>query len=307
VKLMPHWVTGALALLGFCYLIVTPLGIDEGASWLFAVASSVALGAWLRLAYGVTILERSERAVTLRMERRRRSRSLTLRQRLGLEAVVGVVALLSITMIGSILAREAESDRPPTSSPLQLNDSGKLPVISGPSGKSRIEPRYSHVVSSVAGVGTEVRCWSVADWRKRQREWGNWRGQELGLWGAYATSGRFRVHLSPAICATLARFAYDRVPVREDPWPKELAWSVGALAHEAQHVRGVLDEGQAECFGVQSITKTAEALGRSKEEGRYLARLYWTSTYLTRDSRYRPEQCQDGGRLDLHPDAHAWP
>jgi hypothetical protein len=270
------------------------------------VASSVAFGAWLRLAYGATIVERSQRAVTVRIERRG-SRCLSLRQRLGLGAVVGLIGLLTVTLTGNVLVRKAQSDWSPMSSPPQLHDSGRLPVIGGPSGKSRIEPRYSRVVSSVAGVGAEVRCWSVADWRKRQVEWGNWRGQELGPWGAYATSGRFRVHLSPAICATLARLAYGHVPVREDPWPGQLAWSVGALAHEAQHVRGVLDEGTAECFGVQSITKTAEALGRSNEEGRYLARLYWTSTYLARDSRYRPEQCRDGGHLDVHPDSRAWP
>jgi hypothetical protein len=214
----------------------------------FAVASSVAFGAWLRLAYGATIVERSQRAVTVRIERRG-SRCLSLRQRLGLGAVVGLIGLLTVTLTGNVLVRKAQSDWSPMSSPPQLHDSGRLPVIGGPSGKSRIEPRYSRVVSSVAGVGAEVRCWSVADWRKRQVEWGNWRGQELGPWGAYATSGRFRVHLSPAICATLARLAYDHVPVREDPWPGQLAWSVGALAHEAQHVRGVLDEGTAECFG----------------------------------------------------------
>ncbi|HEX2044111.1 MAG TPA: hypothetical protein VHF23_00635 [Gaiellaceae bacterium] len=304
---MPHWLTGALALLGFCYLVVGPLGVDAGASWVLAVASSIALGAWLRLAYGVTILERSEGAVTLRVERRGRSGRLGVRQRLGLWVVVGLVALLSITLIGSVLARKAESGPSSTSTPPRLDDSGRLPVIGGPSGKSRIEPRYSRVVSSVAGVRAEVRCWSVADWRRHQVAWGNWRGQELGPWGAYATRGRFRVHLSPAVCATLARLAYDDVPVREDPWPRELAWSVGALAHEAQHVRGVFDEGKAECFGVQSITKTAEALGRNDDEGRYLARLYWTSTYLARDSRYRPEECRDGGRLDRHPDTRAWP
>jgi hypothetical protein len=306
MRLTPHWLTGALAFLGFCYLIVRPFGMDDGAVWLFAVASSVALGGWLRLAYRVTILERSKRVVTLRIERRR-SGCLSLRQRLGLGAAVGLVALLTVAVIGNALVRGAQSDWSPTSSPPRLHDSGRLPVISGPSGKSRIEPRYSRVVSSVAGVGAEVRCWSVADWRKRQVEWGNWRGQELGPWGAYATTGRFRVHLSPAICATLARLAYDHVPVREDAWPEELAWSVGALAHEAQHVRGVLDEGKAECFGVQSIAKTAEALGRSNEEGRYLARLYWASTYLARDARFRPEECRDGGRLDAHPDRHAWP
>jgi hypothetical protein len=302
---MPHWLTGALAVLGFWYLVVRPLGIDGGASWVLAVASSIVVGGWLKLTYRVTTVERSNRAVTRRMERRGGRRRLSLRQRLGLGALVCLVAVLTLTVLGSALARKGPSDSQ-TSSPPRLRDWARLPVITGPSGKSRIEPRFARAVAVVAGFGAEVRCWSVADWQRHRVEWGNWRGQELGLWGAY-TRGQFRVHLSPSICATLTRFVDDDVPVREDPWPEQLAWSVGALAHEAQHVRGVLNEGKAECFGVQSITTIAQALGRTSEEGRYLARLYWTSTYLARDSRYRPEQCRDGGRLDLHPETHSWP
>jgi hypothetical protein len=307
MKLMPLWLAGALAVLGFCYLVVRPMGMDDGASWVFAVAFSVALGGWLKLAYRVTILERSERAVTLRMERRGRERRLSLLQRVGLFALVGVVAALTLTGLEHLLLRKPPSAWSQTSSPPRLSDSGRLPVITGSSGASRIEPRFGHAVAIVAGLGAEVRCWSVADWQKRRVEWGNWRGQALGLWGAYATRGRFRVHLSPSICATLTRLVYEDVPVREDPWPEQLAWSVGALAHEAQHVRGILNEKKAECFGVQSIGKMTEALGRSSEEGRYLARLYWTSTYVAHVSRYRSEQCRDGGRLDLHPETGTWP
>jgi hypothetical protein len=303
---MPHWLTGALAVLGLCYLVVRPLGMDDAASWVLAVATSIVVGGWLKLTYRVTTLERSDRAVTLRMERRGGRRHLGIRQRLGLGALVLVVGVLTVTVLGSALARTGSSD-PRTSTPPRLHDWGRLPVISGPSGKSRIEPRFGQAVAVVAGLGAEVRCWSVADWQRLRVEWGNWRGQELGPWGAYTTRKQFRVHLSPSICATLTRLVDDEVPVREDPWPEQLAWSVGALAHEAQHVRGVMNEGKAECFGIQSIAKIAEALGRRSEEGRYLARLHWTSTYLARASRFRPEQCRDGGRLDVHPETHAWP
>ena len=306
MKLMPHWLTGALAVLGLCYLVVRPLGMDDAASGVLAVVTSIVVGGWLKLTYRVTTLERSDRAVTLRMERRGGRRRLGLRQRLGLGALVLVVAALTVTVLGSALAWTGSSDSQ-TSTPPRLPDWGRLPVITGPSGKSRIEPRFGQAVAVVAGLGTEVRCWSVADWQRLRVEWGDWRGQELGPWGAYTTRGQFRVHLSPSICATLTRLVDDEVPVREDPWPEQLAWSVGALAHEAQHVRGVLDERQAECYGVQSITKLASALGRGGEEGRYLARLYWTSAYVAHERRYRSGECRDGGRLDLHPETHAWP
>jgi hypothetical protein len=304
MKVLPHWLTGALAFLGLYYFTVRPLGIDEGASWLFAVSLATALGAWLKLAVSVTVLERSERAVTLRMERRPR-RSLSLRRRLALGAVVSLVAVVTVTILGNVLAAHPSDVR--ASVPPRMNDSGKLPVISGPSGESRVEPRFSRAVALVAGIPAEVRCWSVTDWQKRRVEWGNWRGQELGPWGAYTTRYRSRVHLSPSICASLTRLVYEDVPVRDDPWVDGLAWSVGALAHEAQHVRGVLDERKAECFGVQSIATIAAALGRDGDEGRYLARLYWTSTYLAREPRYRSDECRDGGDLDLHPKTRVWP
>jgi hypothetical protein len=284
------------------------LGMDDGASYVFALVFSVGFGAWMKFAYGVTILERSDRAVTLRMERRGRGRQRSLLQRVGLFAVGGLVVAVALTAVESVLVRIAPSAwSSQTSTPPRLDDSGRLPVIQGPSGESRIEPRFGRAAAIVAGLGTEVRCWSVADWQKRQADWGNWRGQSLGPWGAYMNRGTYRVHLSPSICATLARLVYEDVHVRKDPWPEQLAWSVGALAHEAQHVRGVLNEIKAECYGVQSIGATVEALGRTSEEGRYLASLYWRSTYLARDPQYRSDDCRNGGRLDLHPLTGAWP
>jgi hypothetical protein len=80
------------------------------------------------------------------------------------------------------------------------------------------------------------------------------------------------------------------------------------LDHEAQHVRGVRDEAIAECNGMQAIDTAARALGRTGEEGRYLASLYWKSSYpKLEDPAYHSAECRDGGRLDLHPQSDVWP
>jgi hypothetical protein len=227
---------------------------------------------------------------------------------LGILALALVLFTLVVNAFLPARNRAAAAGSPPT-----LHDDARLPVIDGPSGKSRIQPKYTHVASVVAGVGTEVRCWSVSDWQKRESEWGNWNGRALGRWGAYTVRwpeipNAYRIHLSPAICASLDRLAYQDVPVEQDAWPEALAWSVSALAHESQHARGIADEALAECYGVQKIQATAEALGRTAEEGRFLASLYWRKNYVTReDSEYRSPDCRDGGTLDLRPETHVWP
>jgi hypothetical protein len=105
----------------------------------------------------------------------------------------------------------------------------------------------------------------------------------------------------------LDRLVYGRVPAHLDPWPEALAFAVGALAHESQHVAGERDEARAECFGVQAIDEVVQAMGMSGYEGRYLASLYWRTYYARGDPQYRSTECREGGSLDLQPDTTIWP
>jgi hypothetical protein len=308
LRLIPHWLAWPFCMLGLWYLLTRPLGGDDWGTYVFGVAGAIGFGAWSAFMYRVTVLERSGKAVVLQLQRRRKARPRRrLRWALG---VLLVLAALDLVATMFLPTRETRAAAPPA-----LHDSGPLPSIEGPSGESRVEPRFSHVASVIAGIGTEVRCWSVTDWRKREAEWGNWRNRPLGEWGAYTTRWRqpsiphaYRIQLSPSICASLMRVAYEDVPVQKDPWPEALAWSVAALAHESQHARGIGNEAEAECYGVQSITATAEALGRAKAEGRFLAALYWQKGYVDQDpSEYRSKECREGGRLDLHPETDTWP
>lgn len=191
-----------------------------------------------------------------------------------------------------------------------LDDSRRLPVIAGPSAVSHIEPRLSRVASMLAGRRAEVRCWSREDWKQLSVQRTTWpgRARRLGSWSAYASRDHERAHFAPAICASLVRLTYERVPVESDSWPAALAWSVATLAHEAQHLKGVSNEAKAECYGMQSITTATKALGRTEAEGRYLASLYWEDAYPKhRDPAYVSEECREGGRLDLRPRVDVWP
>jgi hypothetical protein len=296
--LLRHSIARLLIFLGAWYLVTTPLGLTDWRTFAGGFNLAVAYGAcsWL-----------------LAVRRARPGREPATRRRRVVVALAGLAGFVGLLMLVNTLIPRAT---PPAgaSTPPHMQHSGPLPVIQGPSGVSRVEPRFGRAASIIAGIGTEVRCWSVEDWQKREAEWGNWHGRSLGPWGAYTAPWgpelprASRIHLSPSICATLARLAYDPVPAHQDPWPEVLAFSVAALAHEAQHVSGELDEATAECHGMQSINEATQALGRTISEGRYLASLYWKTTYQAHgDSAYRSEECRNGGRLDLNPESDRWP
>jgi hypothetical protein len=192
-----------------------------------------------------------------------------------------------------------------------LDDARALPVMAGSPPPSHVEPQLSHALGVLAGHRAEARCWSPADWRRLSTQRTSWphRDRRLGPWSAYASPAHDEAHFSSTLCAILSRVVYRRIPVWSDEWPAAIAFSVATLAHEAQHLRGILNEAKAECYGIQAIARTAQLLGRTEAEGRYLAHLYWRDEYHDedRDPAYVSDECRDGGRLDLNRMSNVWP
>jgi hypothetical protein len=215
-----------------------------------------------------------------------------------------VAAGIAAFVLASILLSTATAQTP-------LDDARPLLVLTGPRSVSHIEPNLSAALSSLAGHRAQARCWSGPDWRRLSTQRSSWphRERRLGPWSAYASPAHDEAHFSPTLCAILSRVVYQRIPVRDDEWPAAVAFSVATLAHEAQHLRGIFNEAKAECYGMQAITRTAQLLGRSEAEGRYLAELYWRDEYHDedRDPAYVSGECRDGGRLDLSPTSNVWP
>jgi len=171
---------------------------------------------------------------------------------------------------------------------------GRLPAGVGLETRNGVDPALTRVVSALADRSTEVRCWSHASWTRAP-------------WGAYTSTRSWEVSLSPEICAELAKLVRSGAPVWRDPAPDALAWSVETLAHEAQHVSGVVSEAEAECYGMQGTPKAARLLGRTSAEGRYLAAVYWKHWYAFHKPPYSSKDCRNNGALDLHPNSDAWP
>jgi hypothetical protein len=186
---------------------------------------------------------------------------------------------------------------------------GRLPDLSATRSPSHPDARLGHVVSVLAGRGAEVLCWSHEDWRREAAERGHRSHTKLGgPWAAFTSfSPYLAVELSPEICIELSRLVHLHEPVWKDPSRDALALAVATLAHESVHVTGNLSEGLAECWGMQVIPTAAVELGRSRQEGRYLAELYWHRWYRFRHRPYWSSECRNGRALDLHPNTDTWP
>jgi hypothetical protein len=214
-------------------------------------------------------------------------RSLTRRRRL---------ALVGALWLAVLLGAQALLTRPVTA------HSDAFP----PRWATHTDRTLSRAVDSLARRrGSVVWCWSTFDWRLRRDPW---RGRERlwkGPWGGYTLDGA--VELAPNECVVLKLLVTARPPVWQWQHPEALAWSTYVLAHESVHVSGYRSEQKATCWGLQRVDRAARALGRTAEEGRYLAKLAWKTAYPRARPSYRSQECRDGGRLDLHPNSHIWP
>jgi hypothetical protein len=189
-------------------------------------------------------------------------------------------------------------------------DDGPLPVRGGITEVSRIEPLYTRIASEVSGRrNVEVRCWSEADWADLSDEVSDWTDGKMrpGDWTAYVSWDHDRANLSPSVCRSLGRWAYER------QWPDDrwevfnFAWSVKVLAHESQHLRGIDNEARADCYGLQNIALVGRGLGLGEEEAQSIAEYAWENIYPRAEGAYWSAECRDGGELDLHPDSPLWP
>jgi hypothetical protein len=178
-----------------------------------------------------------------------------------------------------------------------------LPEQGGPVEKSRVEPRLSRVGSALVRKKIEVRCWSQKEWREQIEDTDATTEHELA--GLAAEDGP--VDLAPDACEPLVEMLYTgTVPVTDEQYVI-LAFAVGILAHELEHVRGVMDEKTAECHGMQRLAGVARKLGVPPAEARRLARVYWKEIYPDEDRGYRSEECRNGGKLDLRRRSSVWP
>jgi len=120
----------------------------------------------------------------------------------------------------------------------------------------------------------------------------------------FAADGRptDKTRLKRGVCGDLDRFRGN--PATSDP---DARYAVHILAHEAWHLRGVVDEATTECYALQSTALVAGRLGASPGEARALAVWNLLEAYPLLPASYRRGDCRDGGPFDLRPDSAVWP
>jgi hypothetical protein len=179
-----------------------------------------------------------------------------------------------------------------------------LPVIAGTSRVSRVEPRFSHVASVLAGKDIEARCWSRRDWAQLMREESAFTGGQLGsgTLGFAGINGN-RINLAPDICAALVELADHAARAADD---YSVATAVVTLSHEAQHSKGIAREAEAECLAIQIAHRAAAQLGAGSMYAASLVRAYWQH-YAEELPDYRSSACRKGASLDVGYADSIWP
>jgi hypothetical protein len=161
--------------------------------------------------------------------------------------------------------------------------------------QAKAESAFSREASRIAGHPAQVTC--------------DTSGQQVGVVqdadGRAEVGGR-QAYLTPEICDTLYQLAFkDRVQSFT-----RTARAIAVLGHEAQHLRGVRDEGLANCYGFQSGVEIGVNLGLSETRARARMReqLATNASDAAGNPQYLvPSGCRDGGPEDLSPAAPGFP
>jgi hypothetical protein len=82
--------------------------------------------------------------------------------------------------------------------------------------------------------------------------------------------------------------------------------AINTLAHEAMHLRGFVDEAQAQCYAIQEDAWTVMRFGGTAVEGAAVASFTLALQPLL-PSEYQSSGCQARGGLDLWPSTPAFP
>ena len=157
------------------------------------------------------------------------------------------------------------------------------------------EDRISLEASTVAGKPVRVGCDTS----------GRYVGAVRHADGVATVGGRL-AYLTPELCYALQQLAADG----DVPSFSQAARAIAVLAHEAWHLRGVRNEGRAECFALQSGVRVGRRLGLDEETARRMMRSQLVANQLHRlgTSEYVvPASCVNRGPLDLSPNVDRFP
>jgi hypothetical protein len=117
--------------------------------------------------------------------------------------------------------------------------------------------------------------------------------------------------LSPETCAQLRQLPHVDFSCLSDRScgyvQFRAGWAAHTLAHESFHLRGISDEGVAECYALQNTSFVAQRLGVARRAADRLQRWLFAAGFPNEPPEYRAAGCYAGGPLDLGPQTPSWP
>src|SRR5437868_11723428 len=175
--------------------------------------------------------------------------------------------------------------------------------------KSALENHLGKVATELGGRHVHVHCQSFAS--------------NLVDVSAEAGSVRFDASGIPSdttdlkrpICAALKRFPHDvrsadygcvvrNTDCSQRIWEDVLA--VHTLAHEVWHLHGIGNEGQTECYALQTTARAAELFGADAAAAQATADYVYARFYPNEPDEYRQGPCGNGGPNDPAPAGPHW-
>jgi hypothetical protein len=124
-------------------------------------------------------------------------------------------------------------------------------------------------------------------------------------------------HLETSVCRDLS--AYGETRKRADfacvfgtticsDKVERAVYAALVLSHESQHLRGSQNEGATQCYAIQTLAQVAGRLGSPPAEARAVAAHFLAVSQPSMSLDYTlPDDCVDGGSLDLNPQSSSWP
>jgi hypothetical protein len=166
----------------------------------------------------------------------------------------------------------------------------------GLDGETRAEAaaRFSEEAAQIVGRRVTIRC-------DESREFVGAIQHADGV----AEVGGSLAFLTPELCYDLYRLAFE-----DEVSFSRTARAIAVLAHEAWHLRGERNEGVTECYALQSGVQLGTQLGLSESTARRMMRQQLAENALRARGSLEylvPDECRDGGRLDLDPQSSEFP
>jgi hypothetical protein len=184
----------------------------------------------------------------------------------------------------------------------------ELPVRSGLTDESRVEPTLGRMASRIAGHKVRVNCWSEDDWEVVSAEFQAETGRKEWWPAGFADPTSDSAHLASYVCRPLALFVYGQYAPFGNTQSLELAEALVTFAHEAEHLSDPrASEARVECLAMQHVRPLVIRSGRSRSYANEMAALAYEIAYPRLDRTYRSRDCRNGGALDRHPESPIWP